>query len=366
MAGTSVLKLKVDDKEYNSSLKQAQQGMLHLEQALKDAGKSFKQVDKSVVDYVRGIGQMEAQSKTARGRISEMSNAFVELSVRYNKMSDDVKKSDVGKALSESMEQLKRRTIDAKSELEDLNKALSNTKMPEVSSSVGGGFSDAMNGLTGKFLKANLYAMAAEKGAEALQSLGQHVIDVTKRSYELAAASEGIVLAFNRLNRPDLLDKLREATHGTVSDLELMKQAVKFDNFKLPLNDLATYLAFAQQKAKDTGESIDYLVNSIVTGLGRQSKQILDNLGISASELTKRMNEGKSMTEAVAEIIREEMDKAGGYVETASDRMARSTADVENAMLQLGTTMQDTFDGASTQMSNLPICILSAINSIPS
>ena len=73
MAGTSVLKLKVDDKEYNSSLKQAQQGMQHLEQALKDAGKSFKQVDKSVVDYVRGIGQMEAQSKTARGRISEMS-----------------------------------------------------------------------------------------------------------------------------------------------------------------------------------------------------------------------------------------------------------------------------------------------------
>ena len=94
-------------------------------------------------------------------------------------------------------------------------------------------------------------------------------------------------LAFERLNQPGLLDRLKEATHGTVSEVELMKQAIKFENFKLPLEDLATYLAFAQQKAKDTGESVDYMVNSITTGLGRQSKQILDNLGISAAELTK-------------------------------------------------------------------------------
>ena len=76
MAGTSVLKLKVDDKEYNASLKQAQQCLQHLGQALNNAGKSFTQVDKTVVDYVRSIGKMEAQSKTARGRIGEMSNAF--------------------------------------------------------------------------------------------------------------------------------------------------------------------------------------------------------------------------------------------------------------------------------------------------
>ena len=148
MAGTSVLKLKVDDKEYNSSLKQAQQGTQHLEQALKDAGKSFTQVDKSVVDYVRGIGQMEAQSKTARGRISEMSSAFIELSLQYKNMSDEVKSSDVGKALAESMQQLKQRTIDAKNELENLNNELNNVKMPEVNAGGGGLFSsDKLSGM---------------------------------------------------------------------------------------------------------------------------------------------------------------------------------------------------------------------------
>lgn len=318
MAGTSILKLKVDDKEYNASLKQAQQGMLHLEKALQNAGKSFSQVDKSVVDYVRGIGQMEAQSKTARGRISEMSNAFIELSLQYKNMSDEVKSGDVGKALAESMETLKQRTIGAKQELEKLNQEIS----VSGSSSSGGGL---LSGLGDK-VTGMMQVFGGNMLAQGVASLTSELVGSVQQSIELAKQGEGVRIAFERLNRPGLLDNLKEATHGTVSEVELMKQAIKFDNFKLPVEDLATYLGFAQQKAKDTGESIDYLVNSIVTGLGRQSKQILDNLGISAAELTKRMDEGATMTQAVADIIREEMAKAGDYVETAADRAARATA----------------------------------------
>ena len=124
MATTSVLRLKVEDKEYNASLRQAQQGMQHLQQALQAAGKTFSQVDKSVVEYARGIGQMEAKSKTARGRIGEMTSAFVELSSQYNKLSAEVKSSDVGKAMSQSLEQLRQRTIAAKQELAGLNSQL--------------------------------------------------------------------------------------------------------------------------------------------------------------------------------------------------------------------------------------------------
>ena len=321
MAGTSVLKLKIDDKEYNASLKQAQQGMLHLEKALQDAGKSFSQVDKSVVSYVRGIGQMEAQSKTAKGKISEMSNAFVELSMQYNRMSDEIKSGDVGKALAESMETLKQRTIDAKQELADLNSQLDSSKSGISSGGGGGllsGLGDKMTGMMQVF-GGNLLAQGAA-------NLTSELVGSVQQSIELAKQGEGVRIAFERLNRPGLLDNLKEATHGTVSEVELMKQAIKFENFKLPVEDLATYLGFAQQKAKDTGESIDYLVTSIVNGLGRQSKQILDNLGISAAELTKRMDEGATMTQAVADIIREEMAKAGDYVETAADRAARATA----------------------------------------
>jgi hypothetical protein len=352
MAGTSVLKLKVDDKEYNASLKQAQQGMQHLEQALKDAGKSFTQVDKSVVDYVRGIGQMEAQSKTARGRISEMSSAFIELSLQYKNMSDEVKSSDVGKALAESMEQLKNRTIDAKEELDELSKSLNNTNVQDA----GGGL---ISGLTGM-----MQVFGGNLLAQGVATLTSELTGSVQESLKLAREGEGIRIAFERLNQPGLLDNLKEATHGTVSELDLMKQAIKFDNFKLPLEDLSTYLAFAQQKAKDTGESIDYLVDSIVTGLGRQSKQILDNLGISAAELTKRMNEGADMTTAVADIIREEMAKAGDYVETAADRAARATAKAKDEMEAMGRTALPIADEVSEMWNTIRNGGITLINTV--
>jgi hypothetical protein len=48
------------------------------------------------------------------------------------------------------------------------------------------------------------------------------------------------------------------------------------------------------------------------------------------------MKEGGDMTKAVGEIIREQMAKAGDYVETAADRAARATAETKNKMEELG------------------------------
>jgi hypothetical protein len=115
-----------------------------------------------------------------------------------------------------------------------------------------------------------------------------------------------------------------------------MKQAVKFENFKLSLDQMGTLLAFAQQQAKDTGQSVDYMVDSIVTGLGRKSLPILDNLGLSAAEIRERMKESGDMTTAVASIIKDRMEAAGGYVETAADRAARATAKAQDAAEAFG------------------------------
>lgn len=333
MAATSVLKLVVDDKEYSASLKNAKTGMQALQDSLQAAGKTFLDVDKRVVEYARALGQMETTSKSARGRIGEMSTAFVELSLQYKHLTDQEKESPLGKAMSESLETLKTRVIDAKKELADFENQLKDVDELKVETPSGGLFG-------GKSLTDMMSVAGGNLIATGISTLTSELTQSIQQSIELARQGEGVRIAFERLNQPNLLANLKEATHGTVSELELMKQAIKFDNFKLPLEDLSTYLAFAQQKAKDTGESIDYLVDSIVTGLGRQSKQILDNLGISASELTKRMNEGATMTQAVAEIIREEMAKAGDYVETAADRAARAAADATNEMERLGREAQ--------------------------
>ena len=185
--------------------------------------------------------------------------------------------------------------------------------------------------------------------------------DTVTEAVQLAKSAEGVRLAFNRLNDPGILDGLRKATHGTVTDVELMKAAVKFNDFKLPLEELGTMLAFAQQKAKDTGQSVDYMVDSIVTGLGRKSLMILDNLGLSASEIKERMGETGDMTKAVGEIIREQMAKAGDYVETAADRAAQANVSLQNKMEELGRKFAPLEEASNSLWTSMKIGILNVI-----
>ena len=353
-----VLKLKVDDKEYNASLKNAKTGMQALEMSLQKAGKSFNDCDKKVVEYVRAIGQMETSSKSARGKIGEMSTAFVEMSQIYNKMAKDVQQGDVGKALSQSMEQLKQRTIDAKNELRGLENQLKT--VGEVTPSVGGNGGLFGGGKLDGMLQVfggNLMT----KAAGAVASLAAETYGMVQQGIELAKAGEGIRNAFERLGRGDILDGLREATHGTVTDIELMKAAVKFNDFKLPLDELGTMLSFAQQKAKDTGQSVDYMVDSIVTGLGRKSLMILDNLGLSANEVKEKMKETGDMTKAVGAIIREQMSKAGDYVETAADRAAQANVSLQNKMEELGRKFAPLEEASNSLWTSMKIGILDII-----
>ena len=356
MSSNSILKLQVDDKQYEASLKNAQQGLTALQAALRNSGKSFADVDKQTEQYVRELGKMEATAKTTRGRIGEMSSAFVELSRIEKQLTDQERQSPVGKALTESLAQLKQRTIDAKSELQGLENQIKNVgevKLPDT----GGLFSgDKLSGMLQVF-GGNLMT----KAAGAVANLGSEMYGMVQQGIEMAKAGEGIRIAFERLGRGDILDGLREATHGTVTDLDLMKAAVKFNDFKLPIEELGTMLAFAQQKAKDTGQSVDYMVDSIVTGLGRKSLMILDNLGLSATEIRERMKETGDMTKAVGAIIRDQMAAAGDCVETAADRAAQANVSLQNKMEELGRKFAPLEEASNNFWTSMKIGILDVV-----
>lgn len=164
------------------------------------------------------------------------------------------------------------------------------------------------------------------------------IINFAKEATALAQKAEGVKVAFDKLNNPTLLDELRKATLNSVDDLQLMQRALTAKNFKIPLDQLATYLAFATKRAQDTGQSVDYLVDSIVTGLGRQSVLILDNLGISAVEIRKEMETAGSMAAAVGNIIKRDMGEAATATETAAIKTGQLSAAWTNFMIEVGKT----------------------------
>ena len=361
MANQSVLELAVGTGKWDSGLRKAQQALNNFTSAQGGLQQALQKDTSNLQQFVQMMGKMDSTANTSKGQMNDYKRVLEQLTAQYASMSE-AQKNSIGQDYLQTIDALKQKFQAAKQQVDEFNRSLSGTdniKLPEAS---GGLFSgDKLSGMLQVF-GGNLMTKGFELVAGAAANFASEIQNCIQQGIELAKQGEGVRIAFGRLGRGDLLDGLREATHGTVSDLELMKQAIKFENFKLPLDDLANYLAFAQQKAKDTGESIDYLVNSIVTGLGRQSKQILDNLGISAAELTKRMNEGADMTKAVSDIIREEMSKAGGYVETAADRSARATADLQNKMEELGRTFQPIQEAGVSMFNNMVTAAIDALN----
>jgi hypothetical protein len=186
--------------------------------------------------------------------------------------------------------------------------------------------------------------------ANAVGFLSGKLQELGARAFEVLQEIQGVRRAFDNLDRPELLSQLREATSGTVSDLELMKRAVASNNFQIPLDNLATYFKFAQQRAKETGESVDFLVNSIVVGIGRKSPLILDNLGISAARVSEEFQRTGDFGAAAANIINEEMQKMGVAVEDAGTKVK-----------QLRTFFTNVLDSSSEGLASILVNISDAL-----
>ena len=349
-----ISRLKLESGEFDSKIKRAGQELMAYSEHCRKMGLEMGYANRDAKDFAKDLGDMQTTSTTARGKISELSDAFVNLRVMYKNMTDEEKNNQFGKNLAASLDNLKTRIQEAKRDLADVTSELNGK------SSAGGGLFSGM----GSKIEGALAVFGGNlmtKAAGAVASLGSEMADMVKQGVELAKQGEGIRIAFERLGRGDILQGLRESTHGTVTDLELMKAAVKFNDFKLPVEELGTMLAFAQQKAKDTGQSVDYMVDSIVTGLGRKSLMILDNLGLSATEVKDKMKETGDMTKAVGAIIREQMAKAGDYVETAADRAAQANVSLQNKMEELGRKFGPVEEASNQLWTSMKIGILDII-----
>lgn len=200
-------------------------------------------------------------------------------------------------------------------------------------------------------------AIGAAFAGQAVLSFAQ---DAMRLGDELQKVSQGFARFGNEAN----LEQLRQSTRGLVSDLELMKQATKAGTFGIGIGEMGSLLQFATRRAQETGQEVDYLVNSIVTGIGRKSPLILDNLGISAAQLRAKLNgvsvEAASIGEisaAVGQIAQEQLVLMGDAAVTATDRMQQLSVRWENLKANVGTGLQeatlsfiDTFDKFFTYM----------------
>ncbi len=199
-----------------------------------------------------------------------------------------------------------------------------------------------------------------------LQGLGKSAMFVAKAYVGIATARKAMQLAktaatakvversFRQLaQQPDeMLKAMKKATAGTISEMTLMQKFNSAALLGLPLDRFDEMLEIARGSSQATGESMEFMLNSIVTGLGRGSKLMLDNLGImidvkkaneayaktlqkAASDLTDVEKKQAFVNEALR-IGKENLEKAGGVVESDIDSFQRLTAETDNLQRELG------------------------------
>lgn len=348
-AQKAIYNLEQQSKKLRSENKARLNQMISLEAANKKETDAYKNLKKQYTETSKEIRTLTDRIGEQTSKIDILDMSMVQLKKQQKSLQKELDNT-VQSLNPEAYGVLEQRLKDVSGRISELKQ---NAKsFGELASD------DTVNGV----LLGNMLTKGAELFGDKVREFKDSIAELVNGGLEMAEQADGVTRAFNSLNQEGLLDNLRKATKGTVNDVQLMTAAVQAKDFRIPLEDLGKYLQFAQLKAQQTGQSVDYMTNSIVTGLGRKSPMILDNLGISAAEISEKTKETGDFMKAVAEIVDNQLAAAGETYISAADRAAQKTVELQNAQKALGDEIlpiKEQWDDAYADMQLHTISLIS-------
>jgi len=200
----------------------------------------------------------------------------------------------------------------------------------------------------------------------AIGTLGvKALLDFSKQ----AAKVESMERAFNTLSGSAgkgavAVSKLKVATNNTMSEFDLFQQANNAMVLGITKNsdEMAEMFDVAQRLGRALGRDTASSVESLITGIGRQSRLMLDNIGIivKSDEAYKKYAEKIGTTadklsdadkktaflEATMTSARAKVAQLGGEVVTSQDSFDAFSATISDLSVVLGSKLKGAFSGA--------------------
>ena len=191
----------------------------------------------------------------------------------------------------------------------------------------------------------------------------------------LAAKVESMGRAFDTLsggseNASIAMDKLKQATDGTMSQFDLFQQANNAMILGVSRNsdEMAEMFDIAQRLGRALGRDTASSVESLITGIGRQSRLMLDNIGIivkadeayeayarelktTADNLTDAEKK-QAFLSATMESARGKVSSLGEEVLVSQDSFDRLSAAVDDTTVALGDKFKDAFAGVADSIAD--------------
>ena len=170
-------------------------------------------------------------------------------------------------------------------------------------------------------------------------------VESMKRGFDtLTGASENISQA---------LEKLKEATNGTMSEFDLFQQANNAMILGVTKNsdEMAEMFDIAQRLGRALGRDTRTSVESLITGIGRQSRLMLDNIGIITKVEEANEAYARSLNKNVSQLTDSEKKQAflNATMEAAREKVALLGEETGSS--------QDQLDAFGAAMDNLSVNI---------
>ena len=159
--------------------------------------------------------------------------------------------------------------------------------------------------------------------------------------------------AFDAVASPNLLAALKESSKGMISNTDLMLQ---YNNAALLVgkqfaDELPESMKYLTKISGATGKDMSYLTESLVTGIGRQSKVWLDNLGIIVDVEKAHQDYAITLGKEVDDLT--EAEQKAGLMAQVMSLLAENTKDLSE--------VSDPFQRLSATFDNLKSSVALAI-----
>jgi hypothetical protein len=149
----SVVKLRIDSKEYDANIKRAGQALTDYFNKVKEGGGTLKYLDDGVLEAVQAMGKLGTQASSVKGGLRELTQATSDMTVAYRALTDEEKASPIGAAMAESIHQMTERAGEMRDAMADvqasINNAASDTRRFDQAAAVMQGMTAGFQTVTG-------------------------------------------------------------------------------------------------------------------------------------------------------------------------------------------------------------------------
>lgn len=123
-----ITRFKLETTQYDSKLRDAAKGLSEYTKQATMAGNEFGKFTQKNVEVARSFGNIATSATNSKDKVKELVGAYNDVAKAYNSLTREQQSSDFGKALAQSMNTLKGRISEAKTEMNGTSSVLDTLK----------------------------------------------------------------------------------------------------------------------------------------------------------------------------------------------------------------------------------------------